>query len=118
LDDTFPPPVERLIRLGEPYSRTWRDYSVVGITAEHVPALMRVLRSPEYDLLPGDRPEVWAPVRAWRALAQLRAPELIPHLLKRLDDFTDDEWDEALSDDFARVAAEVGPAALDVLTTH
>lgn len=61
----YPPPVSRLLRLG--------DVRALGLTAEQVPALIRMAVDEELQWADSDSPEVWAPVHAWRALAQLQA---------------------------------------------
>ena len=66
---------------------------------------------------PGGSLVVWAPIHAWRALAQLRAEEAIVPLVKlfrRIDDATDD-W---VSNDLPKELARFGAVALDPLTAY
>jgi hypothetical protein len=112
---TYPPPVDRLLRLGaEPARRrTWPDYRHLGLTRRHVPDLVRMATDPAFDALPERAREVWAPVHAWRALGQLEAAEAVGPLWSLLD--------RAESLDFAfteipLVLGMIGPAALPEAT--
>ena len=67
----------RLLSLGEIEAfGAWRDYLKLGLTADDVPDLLRMIDDESlYDLdLSGA--EGWTPIHAWRALGQLRAAEL------------------------------------------
>ncbi|HKB05357.1 MAG TPA: hypothetical protein VKD90_24245 [Gemmataceae bacterium] len=119
MEPEFSPAVAALMKVGRPENPDWRKYSALGITAEHIPEIRRILLSPEYDLLPPELPEVYAKIHAWRALAELGAPEVVPLLLERFDETTTDEdFDDWLTDDFSRVAARIGPMALDPLIEY
>jgi len=110
----YPPPVARLLELGEAAAtRTWMDYLGLGLGLEHVPDLVRLATDMELNEGDGERPEGWAPVHAWRALGQLRAPEAVEPLLElagKLEDglFTDPE--------LAVVFGMIGRAAIRPLT--
>jgi hypothetical protein len=108
-------PIEKLIKLGEPKTYGWLTYATLGVTTEHIPDLLRVLESPEFDALSREHPELWAPLHAWRALAQLGVLDLVSHLLARLDEFREDNWDDYLLSDFSQAVALIGPAALEPL---
>jgi hypothetical protein len=108
-------PVACLIALGPPKSRGWCNYASLGITTEHSSELFRVLETPEVEVQSAEDPELWAPMHAWRALAQLGTLDLVGHLLKRLDEFTDDNWDDYLLSDFSQAMSLIGSAALDPL---
>ena len=64
-----------------------------------------------------DGPAVYAPVHAWRALAQMRAPEAAPALLKILDplDAMCDDWS---LEEFPYVFGLIGPAAIDPVAAY
>jgi hypothetical protein len=92
----------------------WPDYpGRYGLSSEHIPVLIRMAR--DLDLYLGDweGPEIWAPVHAWRALAQLRAVEAIEPLLEfaRLD-----LDDDAVAQEFSTVFGMIGPAAIAPIT--
>ena len=53
----------------------WRDYTAMGFTAEHVPALLRMSADPELNEADSDDPRVYAPLHAWRVLGQLGVAE-------------------------------------------
>jgi hypothetical protein len=106
-------PVGRLLTVGETnlFKRgEWPNYPrEYELGREHIPALIRM--ACDVALHDGDSegPEIWAPVHAWRALAQLRATEAVEPLLE----FTKlDMDDDAVSQEFAMVFGMIGPSAI------
>jgi len=93
-------------------SKPWPDYRKLGLTHEHVPELIRMATDPDLDASPSKSLRVWAPLHAWRALAQLRAVEAIQPLLLRLEQNEDDDW---LHNDVRRIFAMIGPSAIPAL---
>src|SRR5947209_12162350 len=72
-------PVCQLLRMGEPGGgydpAEWPDYSAeFGIGHEHVGALIGIACDSALHRRDPNSSAVWAPVHAWRALGQLRAP--------------------------------------------
>jgi hypothetical protein len=114
MDTTYELPVSKLLWIGEP-GQTWRKYSVLGLGQEHIPELMRMVKDPTFDLIETESAEVWGPVHAWRALAELRAAELPSALLDRLDEFDVDEFDDQFLCDFSKLMVMYGPTALTPL---
>jgi Protein of unknown function (DUF1186)/PBS lyase HEAT-like repeat len=118
MTQSYPPPVDRLLTLGEPgFSRDWLQYSTLGLTADHVPDLIRMAgdRVLLWAVEGGD--EIWAPIHAWRALGQLRTEDAVEPLLELLDEA--DEWEDHLEgvrdwvhDDVPEVLARIGTAAI------
>jgi hypothetical protein len=108
-------PVAQLLTLGEiPRTTKWRDYLALGLGPEHIPDLIRMALDDDLHHAGSDRSEVWAPVHAWRALAQLHAgdaAEPLTRLLSRVDDFGDD-W---VGEDLPRAFGILGPAAIPTL---
>ena len=108
----YPPPVSQLLRLGDPSTmRAWPDYLALGLTLDHVPDLIRMALDEELHWADSESDEVWAPLHAWRALAQLRAEaavEPLVGLLGRLDEFEDD-W---TSEELPQVFGYIGQAAI------
>jgi hypothetical protein len=107
--------VSQLLSLGEPRRNDSQDYAALGILADTVPDLIRMATDERLNNGPQKSPLVWAPVHAWRALAQLRAPEAIAPLLalfQRADDF-EDEWVQSdLPEALALIGAPViGPTS-------
>ncbi len=124
-DELYPPPLDRLKELDHP-SMAWnwakgeRDYvAELGLTAEHVPGLIRIARQwlDAYDDEDRDEEELWASVHAWRALGQLGAVEAVEPLLGLLDGLTDtdDDWHMA---EFPDVFALIGPGAVEALERY
>ncbi len=111
----YPPPVDKLLTLGDPRDeREWPDYLALGISAEHVPDLIRMTLDEELRWADSESKEVWANLHAWRALGQLRAQAAIEPLLQllpRIDEDQDDWADEELPD----VYGMIGPAAIPAL---
>jgi len=111
--------VQKLTTLGRPDESLWNDYGSMGVTMAHVPALIElatgrlVFETPE-PASPAEEAAVWAPVHAWRALAELRAAEAAAPLtsLFARADAADDEW--AL-EELPRVLAIIGEPALTPL---
>ncbi|HEU0053210.1 MAG TPA: hypothetical protein VFQ39_08525 [Longimicrobium sp.] len=109
----YPPPLDRLLRLGkEPARRRlWPDYRLLGLEPRHVPALARMAADPALHTAEERAPEVWAPVHAWRALAQLEAaaaPAVEP-LLAVLEREADNPW---VFDEIPSVLGMIGAPAL------
>jgi hypothetical protein len=119
----YPPPLDRLFRMGEvEWGVEWQgddpDYvGDLGLTAEHVPALLEIARrQADLEDLPDDDAG-WAPVHAWRALAQLRAVEAVEPLLN-LQKILDETADEFHMYDFPVVFGMIGPPAIPALTAY
>src|SRR5918911_179978 len=86
--------VARLLTLGEPEGpgAGWRDYRALGLGPEHVPDPVRMVGDSRLNGADSESSEVWAPLHAWRALGQLRAPEAVGPLLHQLDECAEDDW--------------------------
>ena len=113
-------------RSGDP-RKTWQwrtgevDYvAQLGLTAGDVPALLAIAREwAEPKDWPDDENYVagYAPIHAWRGLAQLRAPEALAPLLEMMDplDKTGDDW---CLDEFPHVFGWIGPSCLAALSDY
>ena len=116
---SYPPPVDRLLTLGETDSwDDWPDFPALGLGAEHVPELIRLVCDRELLLATGDRAEIWAPIHAWRALGQLRAADAVEPLLELLGEA--DEWEVSglrrwAYDEFPELFFLIGAAAVPAL---
>jgi HEAT repeat protein len=108
---TYLPPVDRLLKLGaEPARRrTWPDYRLLGLEDRHVPALVRMAADPALHGAEERDPAGWAPVHAWRALGQLRAPAAAEPLLELLRRELASDW---VFQEVPLVLGMIGPAAL------
>ncbi len=114
---TYSFPVDRLLTLGRP-SSTWCDYAGLGITADHVPELIRMACDRDLNQPDSESDGVWAPMHAWRALGQLRATAAVEPLLDLLTALTDlyDDWiHEELPDVFAKIGPPAVPPLVDYL---
>jgi hypothetical protein len=87
------------------------DYASLGIGRECVTDLIRMATDEALDNAPSESPEVWGPIHARRALAELRAEVAIGPLLGLLPRI-DGEMDTWISEDLPRVLAAIGPAAI------
>lgn len=99
------------MRLGaEPARRrVWPDYRHLGLTDRHVPALINLATDPELHARGRVDRASWAPVHAWRALAQLGATPAVPLLLALLEREHESAW---VYDEVPAVLGMIGPAAL------
>jgi hypothetical protein len=116
MSETYHDPVAQLLTLGDPRQEghtvpEWYDYPALGLTAEHVPELMRMALDDDLNLADSEGAEVWAPLHAWRALGQLRAEAAIEPLLQLLDRI-DDEGDGWAREDLPMVFGMIGPVAV------
>src|SRR5437870_295306 len=113
---SYSPPVEQLLTRGEVnWEKAWADYQRLGIGPENVPDLIRMLEDLELHRANWDDPRVWAPLHAWRALAQWGAVEAVqPYLntLARLDGDEADDWIREEAPEFFR---RIGAASLPAL---
>jgi uncharacterized protein DUF1186 len=116
---SYPSPVSKLLTVGSCKRDRdgWPDYLKHGFRPEHIPDLTRMALDPELNQAGSDNPEVWAPVHAWRALAQLRAEAAIEPLLELLRRI-DDEENEWVGEELPEVYEEIGPAAIPALTAY
>jgi hypothetical protein len=105
----YPPPVDKLLAYGEIKSirRKWTNYpEQFELRPEHIPDLIRMATDSELNGADSDNPEVWAPIHALRALAQLKAEEAIAPLLSVFDEMEEDEWfREEVSEVFGMIGA-------------
>lgn len=111
MTDYYSPPVDRLLKLGgEPARRrTWPDYRNLGLEDRHVPDLIRMAADPALHAEEEVSAAGWAPIHAWRALGQLRAPEAAEPLLALLEREMDNAW---VFEEVPAVLGMIGPAAL------
>lgn len=110
-------PVLQLLTLGETDILAEQDYLEMGFTSEHIPELIRLVEDESLRSLPVDengnsRPETYAQVHAWRALAQLGAIEAIPVFLGLLR-FTDDDDDDFIDGEIPVMLGKLGQAAIE-----
>jgi hypothetical protein len=115
--DNYQPPVSRLLSLGQPKHAFTMNYAALGMTPEHVPELLRMVADEALHGASGHSKLVWAPVHAWRALAEFKAEAAIAPLLGLLERF-DDENDDWVGEDVPRVLGELGRTALEPVAAY
>ena len=95
----------------------WSDYLKLGLSKEHIPELITMLKDESLHRADSNTDAVWAPVHAWRTLGQLQAVEAIPALLDqlfRIEEYNDD-W---VSEELPEVFAMIGIPAIPGLTQY
>lgn len=115
---SYPPPVDKLLTYGRPEVdavKDWPNYLDLGLTAEHIPALIRMATDKELNQGDVESTEVWAPIHAGRALGQLRAIEAIEPLLTLSTIEEDGEW---VIEELPEVFGLIGPQALPTLEAY
>lgn len=116
-EQTYDPPVSKLLTLGEPSRWGQRDYLALGLGPEHVDDLIRMALDEALYEADSDSDLIWAPVHAWRALAHLHAEEAakpLTALFHRIDEYGDD-W---VGEELPRVFGDIGPAAIPILADY
>lgn len=120
-EQAYGPPVDQLLSLGDEMGgwefESWLDYPArFGLTAEHIPDLIRIVEDPllttQINELAEDDPRNWASLHAWRALGQLRAEAAIQPLLALFTSLED--WDDVF-EELPNVFGLIGPAAIPAL---
>jgi hypothetical protein len=92
----YAPPLDKLLTYGDcnKLPREWPNYiEEVGLTAEHIPDLIRMATDRTLGYVEMDDPTLWVSTHALRALGQLQAEaavEPLIHLFSQLYD--DDDW--------------------------
>lgn len=121
LFDDFSEPVQELFLLGEDVARgrEWPDYLAFGITSEHIPELLRIVRhiqsfwyDDEYDDDQG-----YTPIHAWRALGQLKAKKAINtlvYLIHENEEYNSD-W---IGEEIPVVMGMIGPQSIPALKAY
>ncbi|MFO0633493.1 MAG: hypothetical protein U0168_11645 [Nannocystaceae bacterium] len=99
-----------------PDPSSWPAYvEQLGVTEADVPMLLELVKSwadPEhFERFAGNDDAVFAPVHAWRTLAQLRTPAVIDGMLELLVELESQD-DELAAADLPAVAECVGAAAI------
>ncbi len=119
MERSYSSPVDKLLTQGdcrESHAK-WPDYLKLGFTHEHVPELIRMVLDEDLNWADSDSLEVWAPIHAWRTLAQLKASAAVEPLLGELYKI-DDEDDDWIIEEFPKVFELIGPPAIDALEKY
>jgi hypothetical protein len=117
--EQYDPPVAHLLTVGDPREHQgWPDYPAsFDITLEHVTELIRMVQDERLNWADSDSDEVWAPLHAWRTLAQLRAETAVDAIIDTF--YTIDDWDQDWQqNEYPAVMAMIGPPAISALKTY
>ncbi len=113
------PPVSFLLNYGDARNsfKSWPNYLDLGLTEDHIPDLIQLATDDEIYLNDEDELYIWAPIHAWRALAQLQAYEAADPLLEQLFriDEEDNDW---INEEYPVVFEMFGPQAIPSLETY
>lgn len=108
---TYTPPVDQLLTIGWPekdLDSEWLDYAAMGLSWEHAPELIRMMRDHSLGEVEDER-RVYAPYHAMRALAQIGHEKAAPAILDLLAEEPDNEWADL---ELKPLALYFGPASL------
>jgi hypothetical protein len=112
-------PLDHLLTLGKAWgSAPWPDYLAFGLGTQHIPDLIRMATDTDLNEADSESSQVWAPVHAWRALAQLHAAEAaapLTQLFQRIDENQDDFVGEDLPKAFGVLGPDAIPALMGYL---
>lgn len=109
----YTPPVDSLLTIGQLTNTgaKWFDYvGPYNLTSTHLPELIQMMN--DTALYQGEMEDAksWAPIHAWRAIAQLQDSTALPAIVDYLRDVSqDDDW---CLGDFPQVFALFGPVSL------
>ncbi len=117
MNHDYAPPVDKLLEYGDAHGVDWPDYLALGIRAEHIPELVRMVSDEALQQTDSESSSRWAaPIHAWRALGQLRAEAAVEPLLQQIivrnsDEYGYDDWSgEELPDVFGMIGSPAIPA--------
>ena len=117
----YQPPVSKVLTYGvikqrqQPTPEHWPNYvAELGLTAEHVPELIRLALDKECQKVPNDWVEVYGQVHGWRSLGQLQVAEAAEPLLALLGD----EGDDWVTDEIPYVYSMIGAVAIPTLAGY
>jgi hypothetical protein len=120
LFDNLSEPVQELFLLGEDAARgrNWPDYFAYGITSEHIPELLRIVRHIQSFWYDDDYDDQgYTPIHAWRALGQLQAREAINTLifLAHENEEYNSDW---IGEEIPVVMGMIGPRSIPALRAY
>ena len=92
----------------------WPDYLELGFTTEHVPQLIQMATDIELEEMSSDSLEMWAPIHAWRTLAQLGSEEAIVPLMNTF--WRSENGDEWFMEEIPYVFGMIGVSTIPALS--
>jgi Protein of unknown function (DUF1186) len=114
----YSPPVAQLFSYGDAHTNMgeWDGYQPLGITADHIPDLIRILSDESLFQSESEGVDYWAVVHAWRVVAELKAETAIPALIAVLGRWGDEEgWWDWINEELPDVFGAIGTAAIPAL---
>ncbi|MCK5647739.1 MAG: PBS lyase [Gammaproteobacteria bacterium] len=119
LSEKYTFPVDQLLTYGNCQDigtnfDDWPDYLELGFTNEHVPQLIQMATDAELEEASSDSLDVWAPIHAWRTLAQLGSEEAIIPLMDSF--WRSEDGDEWFLEEIPYVFGMIGVSTLPALT--
>lgn len=93
----------------------WLDYSSYGITSKDIPELIKMATDEKLNFADSNSTYVWAPLHAWRALAQLRAIQAIDPLMTLFEMLKNDDW---AHEDLPEVFGMLGKVSIPNLSRY
>ena len=111
MKEGFSETVRQCFTLGETKLKDWDDYQALGFTVMHIPELIHILEitAQIWDQAGEEDRIEWAPIHAWRALAQLGAVEAVPAMLRLLAAEKGSDW---VNEEIPEALAMLGPIVL------
>ena len=114
--------VQQCFTHGEPDWEEWDDYLSLGFTLAHVHELIHILDTTtqiwdqafEADTIEENTTE-WAPIHAWRVLAQLGVVEALPAMLRLHETEGESDW---VGEDIPVALSRFGPPVLEYLRAY
>jgi Protein of unknown function (DUF1186) len=118
--DNYSLPVSQLLTHGDPFEvEDWSDYLNLGLTTEHIPALIEMALD-EALYQSQEDPTYWAPIHAWRTLGQLQAEAAIDPLIRVLHRWGDkkSDWWEWVNEEMPPIFSLIGAASMTPLAAY
>ena len=91
----YQPPIDRLLTFGDCYEgrNQWFDYiTELGLNSQNIPDLIKIAVDNRLNGAESESREFWAPIHAWRTLAQMQAQEAIAPLMELFHKWEDNDW--------------------------
>ena len=117
LSEEYSEVVQQCFTRGKPDWEEWDDYLSLGFTSAHAPELIRILDTTTqiWDQAGEEDRTEWAPIHAWRVLAQLDAVEALPAMLRLHETEGESDW---VGEDIPVALSRFGPPVLEELRAY
>src|SRR3989337_1069711 len=117
MNEDYSEVVRQCFTRGEVDWEDWDDYAALGFTHAHTPELIHILKNATqiWDQAGEEDRIEWAPMHAWRALAQLGAVEALPSMLRLHETESDSDW---VGEEIPEALAMLGPSVLGDLREY